>query len=253
MWDKPAILNRLSNALFAAGALLAAYGVLAHVVQLPYFALREIQVTGSTQHITRAQVEAIVANELKGTFFTLNLPAVRTAFEKLPWVRTVNLRRQWPARLEVEVEEHVPLARWGNAALVNTHGEVFRAAYSGPLPVLVGPPGSAKELAIQYEFFRRNLAAIHAKPVMVQLTPRRAWEVRIENGPTLALGREDVEARLARYIGVHDTTVGALGRRIDYVDLRYGNGFAVRIRELKGEAVDRQGTSAATKRRVRRT
>ena len=150
--------------------------------------------------MTRAQVETIVRNEMKGTFFTLNLPTVRRAFEKLPWVREVNLRRHWPARLEVTVIEHVPLARWGNVALVNTHGEVFQAAYDGKLPTFIGPPGTSKEIAIQYDFFRRNLAAIGATPVLVQLTPRRAWQVRLEGGPTLELGREDVEARLARFI-----------------------------------------------------
>ena len=30
--------------------------------------------------------------------------------------------------LEVKLEEHVVLARWGSAGLVNTHGEIFDAA-----------------------------------------------------------------------------------------------------------------------------
>jgi cell division protein FtsQ len=235
MWDRPDLLNRTSNALFALAVLLALFGAGWHVVHMPAFALRQLEVVGDTAHVTRAQVETIVKNELQGTFFTLNLPRLRVAFVKLPWVREVTLRRRWPAKLEVTIAEHVPLARWGNAALVNTHGEVFDAAYDGKLPIFIGPSGTSKEIAIQYDFFRRQLASIDAKPVMVQVTPRRAWQVKLENGPTLELGREDVEARLARYIQVHDRTVGALKRRIDYVDLRYANGFAVRINGLKGE------------------
>jgi cell division protein FtsQ len=235
MWDRPDLLNRLANVLYALAALLAVYGLIWFVVHQPTFALRSIHVTGEARHITRAQVEAIAKNEIKGTFFTLSLPRLRRAFETLPWVREVKLRRQWPDRLEVSVVEHVPLARWGTAALVNTHGEVFHAAYDGALPVFVGQPGTAKEIAIQYEFFRRNLAAIGAKPMTVQLSARRAWQVRLEGGPTLVLGREDIEARLARYIDAHERTVGTLARRIEYVDLRYPNGFAVRIPELKNE------------------
>ncbi|MDB5902606.1 MAG: ftsQ [Betaproteobacteria bacterium] len=238
MWDKPDVLNRIASLLFAVAVLLVGYGAVWTVVRLPAFALREVQVTGQGLHVTREQVDAIVKNEIKGTFFTLNLPQLRGAFEKLPWVREVNLKRRWPSRLEVAVVEHVPLARWGNVALVNTHGEVFAAAYDGKLPVFNGPSGTSKEIAIQYDFFRRNLAAINAVPVMVQVTPRRAWQVRLEGGPTLELGREDVEARLARYIQVHERTVGTLKRRIEYVDLRYANGFAVRIPELKGEPAD---------------
>ena len=240
MWDKADVLNRIAAALCVVAAALIAYGAVWLVVQLPVFALREVHVTGGAQHITRAQVEAIVGSEMHGTFFTLDLPRLRRAFEKLPWVREVNLRRRWPARLDVKVTEHVPLARWGNKALVNTHGEVFQAAYDGTLPIFIGPAGTSKEVAIQYEFFRRNLARLGASPVLVQMTPRRAWQVKLDGGTTLELGREDIEARLGRYVDVHARTIGTLNRRIDYVDLRYANGFAVRIPELKGE----QGASA---------
>ncbi len=183
--------------------------------------------------------------ELKGNFFTLNLAATRAAFERLPWVRQVNVRRHWPARLEVTLEEHVPLARWGNTALVNTHGEVFQAAYDGTLPVFIGPDGAAREIAIQYRYFRRSLAAIGKTPVQVQVSPRRAWQVKLASGMTLALGREQIEARLARFVAVYDRTLGQLGRRIDYVDLRYANGFAVRIPELRHEKAEpRRGRRA---------
>jgi cell division protein FtsQ len=171
---------------------------------------------------------------MHGTFFTLDLPRVRGAFEKLPWVREVKLRRHWPDRLEVSVTEHVALARWGTGALVNTHGEIFHAAYDGKLPTFIGPPGTSKEVAIQYEFFRRKLAPLGTAPTVVQLTPRKAWQVRLEGGPTIELGREDIEMRLARYVEAHERTVGTLNRRIEYVDLRYADGFAVRIPELKG-------------------
>lgn len=249
MWDRPEVLNRISNGLIAFACLLIAYATLSFVVHLPVFALREIRVVGTPAHVTRAQVETIVTKEMRGTFFTLNLPTLRLAFEKLPWVREVNLRRQWPDRLDVTVTEHVPLARWGNLALVNKHGEIFQAAYDGKLPVFVGPAGTSKEIAIQYDFFRRTLAAIDAAPALVRLTPRRAWQVRLASGTTLELGREDVEARLARFIAVHDRTLGALQRRVDYIDLRYANGFAVRIPELKGE----HGEAQQVKRRTDRT
>jgi cell division protein FtsQ len=221
-----------------------AYAVISIAIHLPVFALRHVEVLGATRHVTRAQVEGIVKMGLTGTFFTVDLQQVRTAFEKLPWVREVKLRRQWPDRLEVEITEHVALARWGSTALVNTQGETFHAAYDGKLPVFVGPAGTSKEMAIQYEFFHRNLSAIHARPVLVQLTARRAWQVKLDNGLTLQLGRDDVEMRLARFIAVHERTIGALARRIEYVDLRYPNGFAVRISELKGAPLPESAANA---------
>ena len=233
MWDKPEQLNRIATALYAFAGLAIGYAALLYVLHLPIFPLREVEVTGAPAHVTYAQVADIVRTELRGNFFTMSLPAARSAFEKLPWVRSVNVRRQWPDRLEVSLEEHVPLARWGNEALVNVQGDVFRAAYDGELPTFIGPPDSAKEIAIQYAYFKRALEAIGQMPVQVQVTPRRAWEVRLASGTTLALGREHIEARLTRYIAAFGASIGRLQRRIDYVDLRYSNGFAVRIAELK--------------------
>ena len=252
MWDRPDLLHRTANVLFALTVLAIAYGGLWYVVHQPVFAVRHVDIVGDAQHVTRAQVEAIVKNELKGTFFTLKLPELRSAFEKLPWVREANLRRRWPDRVEVRVVEHVPLARWGTTALVNMQGDVFQAAYDGKLPVFIGPAGTAKEVAIQYEYLRRTLAVIDAKPVLVQVTPRRAWRVKLESGTVLELGREDIESRLARYLEVHERTVGALNRRIHYVDLRYTNGFAVRIPGLKGEPVQADVVPVAAKRKSKR-
>ncbi len=233
MWDRPDLLNRLADLLLTLAGLLAVSGALYLVVHLPVFALREIHVTGRLARVQYEHVQTLVARELKGNFLTLDLAATRAAFEKLQWARQVSLRRHWPGRLEVAVEEHVPLARWGSLGLVNTHGEVFVAAYEGELPMFVGPAESAKEITIQYEYFRRSLAAIGKVPVQVQLSPRRAWQVRLDAGPTLELGREQVEARLSRFVAAYGRTVGQLERRIDHVDLRYANGFAVRIPELR--------------------
>ncbi|MBX9812624.1 MAG: cell division protein FtsQ/DivIB [Burkholderiales bacterium] len=235
MWDRPDILNRISSLLFTLALLLAAYGALHFITHLPVFLLREVRVNGVLAHLTGEQVETLVRREIKGNFFTLDLAAARAAFEKLPWVRKVNVRRQWPGRLEVMLEEHVPLARWGSLALVNTYGEEFEAAYDGKLPLFAGPAGSAKEVTIQYEYFRKSLAAIARVPVQVRVSPRRAWQIRLDDGTMLELGREQIEARLARFVSSYERTLGRLGRRIDYVDLRYTNGFAVRIPELRPE------------------
>lgn len=245
MWHKPDALNRISDLLLTLAILLMIYGAAHFVVHLPAFALREVRVDGTLSHVTGEQLEAIVKRELKGNFFTLKLAAARTSFEKLPWVRQVQVRRQWPDRLEITLEEHLPLARWGAAALVNTYGEVFQAAYDGKLPLFVGPDGAAKEVVIQYDYFRRSLAAIGKVPLRVQVSPRRAWQIQLEDGLTLELGREQVEARLERFVAAYERTLGRLGRRIDYVDLRYANGFAVRIPELKYEKTQPKGPKGA--------
>ena len=242
MWNRPDLLNPLASALYTVAAALALYAVAAAFANLPVFLLREVHVVEAPAHIMRAELEAVVKRELRGNFFTIDLAAARVAFERLPWVRRVAVRRHWPGRLEVEFEEHVPLARWGENALVNTHGEVFEGVYEGELPSFSGPAGAAKEITIQYEYFRRALAEIGLVPARVSVSPRRAWQMKLANGLTLELGRDEIEARLARFVSAYGRTVAKLGRRVDYVDLRYSNGFAVLVPELAHERAPAAGS-----------
>jgi len=242
MWNRPVLMNGIANALFAAAALLALVGAWKLAAHQPLFELREVTVGGALAHVTRGEIEDVVRRELKGNFLTLDLATVNAAFQQLPWVRKASVRRQWPGRLDVVLEEHVPLARWGTGALVNTEGDVFRATYKGELPQFVGPEEAAREMAIQYRYFRKSLEAIGQTPVRLEVSPRRAWRVRLASGVTLALGREQVEARLARFVAMHDRALAPLGPRVEYVDLRYANGFAVRLAEpRRGKAAPKRG------------
>ena len=174
MWDRPDLLNRAASALYGLGVLLAFIVAGAFVLRLPIFPLQEIRLDRAPDHVTRSEIERGVRSAVRGNFFTLDLEAIRDAFTRLPWVRSAELRRRWPNRLDVSLEEHVPLARWTGKALVNTHGEVFEATFDGPLPLFVGPEGAAKEMAIQYEYFRRGLAEIGHRPAQVLVSDRKS-------------------------------------------------------------------------------
>jgi len=236
MWANTPALDRAAGLLYAAAALLIVYGCIRYVVHLPAFPLREIRVIGDVGHVTNDQVAAVIARELRGNFFTVDLAQAREAFEKLPWVRKVNVRRQWPDRLEVTVEGHQPLARWGSTALVNAHGEVFEAAISSTLPVFFGPEGTAAEVVVRYGEFNRLLAPIGRKVVLITLSARRAWQLRLDDGMVLQLGRENLEVRLAGFVSAYERTVARLPQPPSHVDLRYSNGFAVRTPGLKWDA-----------------
>ena len=232
MWDKPELLNAIANALFGLAFLLVLYAGFAIAVQLPVFPLREVKVVSDLKFVRAAEIEAVVKRDLKGTFFTLDLAHARGRFESIPWVRKADLRRKWPDRLELRLEEHVPLARWGTMGLVNVQGEIFTGTYEGRLPTFNGPAGAAKEMTIQYAYFKKRLQPIGREPVQVNVSPRRAWSLRLEGGLTVELGRTDLENRLSRFVQNHDRAALTLGRRLDHVDLRYANGFAVRVPEL---------------------
>ena len=242
MWDNADMLNGCANALyaFAAAALIFAGGYA--LVHTPLLPLRTLVLQGELKHVTREQAEAAARAGAAGTFFSVDLDAVRSAFESLPWVRKVEVRRLWPDRLQVSLEEHVALARWGADAhsgrLVNSYGEVFEGALpeAASLPQFAGPSGSAEEVARRYAAFRDALAPLALEPRQVLLSARYSWQLRLSNGLTLELGRdqlkEPVLQRLTRFVAYYAQTLGRLKRKFEYADLRYPSGFALRVPEI---------------------
>lgn len=233
MWNDARALNLVAGLCVACAAGLAAYGAVWRVVQLDAFAVRRIDVVGEVAHLTREQVEAVAFGHLRGNFFTMDLQSARDAFEKLPWVRRVEVRRRWPDRIEFVVEEHRALARWGSTALVNEHGEVFEGASNGTLPAFEGPDGSAQEIVQRYLDFGPMLAAIGRRIEHIRLSPRRAWQLELDDGTVIELGRQDIERRLALFAAAYERTVARLDAAGARVDLRYANGFAVRAKTDK--------------------
>lgn len=228
MWDKPRVLNWLANLLYAISVVLLLYALVFVVVHLPIFPIREVKVDGQLTHVNREQIKLIVTKHLKGNFFTLDLVKTRDAFQKLPWAREVSVRRSWPDKLDVVIEEHQALARWGNIALVNTHGELFQAATDTELPVFYGPGDGVLEVTKSYGNYSQILNKANIKIMQVTLSPRRAWEIKTSKEMVIALGRVDMDARLNRFVGGYKSTLSSLNVKVLYADLRYPNGFAVR-------------------------
>ncbi len=228
MWNKPRLLNWVANLLYALAVVLMLYAALFAIVHLPIFPLREVKVEGQLAHVSHEQVKLIVTKHMKGNFFTLDLIKTRDAFQKLPWARTVSVRRHWPDTLSVVIEEHQALARWGNIALVNTHGELFHAASDAELPVFYGPGDGVMEVTKSYGNYSQILNKADLKIAQVTLSPRRAWEITTNKNMLIALGRVDMDVRLNKFAESYDSTLSQLNVQIKYADLRYPNGFAVR-------------------------
>jgi cell division protein FtsQ len=252
MWDKPQALLWTANMLYALAVVLLLYAVLFVVIHLPIFPLRGVQVNGDMPHVTREQLRLIVNRHLQGNFFTLDLVKTRDAFRKLPWVRNVSIRRRWPDKLEVVVEEHKELARWGNIALVDTYGELFHAASDRDLPVFYGPGDGVAEVAQHYGVYSQLLAPTGVKISQLALSPRHAWQIGADNGMVIELGRDQTEERLQKFVNAYPRTLGHLNVAVAYADLRYPNGFAVRkpgvqVSASATKASSKPGSGAATK------
>ncbi len=233
MWDNPRLLNLAAGALVGIALFVFALAGALLLARSPLFPVDKVELTHALERTTRADIEAALRGRIGGNFFALDADEVRAALERLPWVRRASVRRVWPDRLEVTLEERVALARWGEHALVDLQGERFAAASSAPLPLFIAPEGAEHELAVRYGRFSQILAPLGARLERLVLTPRFAWQLTLDNGLQIMLGRDadGAETRLSRFVAAYPATLGRSARAHDYVDLRYPNGFALRVQE----------------------
>ncbi|HET9113767.1 MAG TPA: cell division protein FtsQ/DivIB [Burkholderiales bacterium] len=230
MWDDEVLLAKWTRAALAGTAMLLLCASLVMVSRLKMFDLHEIRIIGA-QHVTMNQAKLVIRQYITGNFFSVNLATVRAAFLKLPWARDASVRRRWPDGLEVVLEEHAPLARWNDNALLNRYGEVFTAASNADLPHLSGPSGSEREVLQRWIEFSRILRPLKRIPLSVTLNDRRSWSLVMDNGVTIALGSEHPAWKLQRWAGLYPEMAAQLTAPVAAVDLRYQKGFAVRLAE----------------------
>lgn len=241
MWHDVKMLNAATSSLLGLVALALLGSGLWWLVQRPVFTLKAIQIEGMETELRRINASTIRSTALpriKGNFFTADLNTVRAAFEAVPWVRKATVRREWPNRLIVTLEEHVPLGTWGQEGrLLSVKGDIFvanmaEAEEDGNLPEFAGPNGSEKEVVARFAELRQWFAPVRLTPESVQLSSRYAWTVKLTNGMTVQLGREQTSAtlkeRVDRLVAVYPQLAARLQDRIENVDLRYANGMALK-------------------------
>jgi cell division protein FtsQ len=226
------------------------------LVRMPVLPVKELTVLSPLKEVNVAQLEYAAQTAVRGNMLTVDIENLRASIEQLPWVRRADLRRRWPDGLELRIEEHVPAALWRELGgekqekrLVNTFGEVFAGESTAVLPQLAGPQGSSREVLQRYREVAEAMGRYSLAPRSVTLSPRLAWQVKLDDGTLVELGRDQEPSppgsngenkasedkslarrptaeRLARFIEVYPQVFDTI--QADVVDLRYPNGFALR-------------------------
>jgi cell division protein FtsQ len=212
-------------------ALLAAsmgsVGALAYALDRP---ISVISMDGAFQRVSPGQVEKAVAPFTHAGFMSADLDRIQRAVEQVPWVDHARVQRRFPNMLHVTVVEETAAARWGDSGLLNTRGELFiRQADHMPaeLPRLSGPEGTQSRVAQRYLSAQGRMLEAGMRIAALRLDERGAWEMDLDSGVTVRLGRRDVDQRLERFIRTASQVMAHRFRDINYVDMRYSNGFAI--------------------------
>lgn len=248
-WHSPDRMNRVT-AMLLVSSIVAAIGLIGYwFVNRPVFVVKKVIVDVSKaplKHVSSAQVHAAVAEALNGTVLSTDLRAVRQSLQSIPWVRTATIRRIWPNRLLVRIEEQQAVATWGSGRLVNRFGEVFLAQavdHDAPCKLLPlsGPGGSERLVLERARQLSDWLAPANRSLRSLTLSEQYAWTAELTGGLTLELGRDTLATPMQERVHMFVKTQNWLAQKlsgsdqvatssaitpITRADLRYATGYA---------------------------
>lgn len=273
MWNNARLLNLIANWLTVVALVALTIGGIYWLMHRPVFGLNHVVVEpmpgSELRRVSEASLRSALERPLQGNFFTVNLEEVRQMFGAVPWVSHVKVRREWPDGLRVSLREYQPLGLWNDNQILDIRGVPFTANQAeadspgGPvLPVFAGPDGAGPMVRHRYHELREWLRPLGHELVRVTLSARHAWQVELDNGLVLDLGRDPgidwnpgdpdrpetdevtMAERVRRFVRNLPQLEEKAGRAVMYADLRYPDGFAVR---LAPPANGKQPSSTKTK------
>ncbi len=220
-------LRRVIAPLVAIGMVIATYQLSMKMLDRR---ISSLEINGPFQRVTALQIEAAINDEIDVGFVAADLDRIQEHVIALPWIDQARVARRWPNRISIMVTEQVPAAIWGERGLLNTRGELFVTEVRhvpAELPRLSGPDARSADVATRYLDVRKQLIPIGLDLRRVHVDARGSWEMTLQNGIEVRLGRRDVAARTDLFLDVVAAIVTARASDIHYVDMRFVNGFSI--------------------------
>jgi cell division protein FtsQ len=220
-------IGKIMAPFFAAGIIFATYQLTLTMLDRE---ISSVEISGPFQRVTALQLEAAIGEEISAGFVGADIDRIQQQIVALPWIDQARIARRWPSRIVITVTEQVPAAVWGDSGLLNTRGELFIAKsrhVPAELPRLSGPDSRSADVAARYLAVREQLIPIGLDVRRVHLDARGSWEMTLGNGIDVRLGRKAVADRTDLFLDVVADIITGRAMDIDYVDMRYGNGFTI--------------------------
>lgn len=202
--------------------------------------IRWLEINGGFQRVSAEQLRASLASRIGSSFFTVDLQGLHDAASRISWVSGVQVHKQWPDTIRVEVQEYVPVAHWNQGQLISNAGGLFAVPEADEiqgLPWLEGPEGRLDEVLETWAGFDAMLMPLGVEVRRLKLDRRGAWSLVLSNGTGVQLGRDSTVERLQRLLASWDTLMRERELPPADVDLRYTNGYAVRWPQVQGDAI----------------
>jgi cell division protein FtsQ len=189
----------------------------------------EVRVQGQFNHLQLPELQKSAQQSVNGGFFTLDMQGVKQKLMAMPWVEDVAVRRL-PGILIIAVKEHLPIARWNDKYLFNSDAQIFAPPQDAPsdLPVLKGPDEQSQIVLSSYQQIENSLKPLNLKITELILNERGSWQMTLNNGVVVTIGREQVMNRVQKLVYWYPKLIGDKADHVTSIDLRYPNSIAIR-------------------------
>ncbi|MBG6288873.1 cell division protein FtsQ/DivIB [Pseudomonas nitroreducens] len=216
---------------------------------LPYAdrPIAKVSVEGDLSYISQAAVQQRISPYVSASFFTIDLAGMRQELEQMPWIAHAEVRRVWPDQVVIRLDEQLPIARWGDEALLNNQGQAFaprEVANYEHLPRLSGPQRAQQQVMQQYQILSQMLRPLGFTIASLDMSSRGAWTLGTAQGVEIMLGRDHAVEQIRRLVTIYDKALKEQITKIARIDMRYPNGLAVAWRDPVPEATVAQTTAA---------
>ncbi|GLT18536.1 cell division protein FtsQ [Vibrio zhanjiangensis] len=206
--------------------------------------LSNIVLEGKLKYVSSLDVQrAFSTLPHVGTFMSQDVKVLQDTVESIPWVAHASIRKQWPDTVKVFLTEYAAVAIWNGTELLNRQGDVFNGEIqklTDDRVKLYGPTGSNQEVLEVWQELNPKFAALNLNISSLLLNDRRAWQIILDNGIRLELGKEYLNERVERFLSLYKN-LGSDSQRVSYIDLRYDTGASVGWfpgQELEQESTD---------------
>ena len=192
--------------------------------------LSKVIIQGEREYTSDSDVqEALNTLSYIGTFMTQDVDELQKAVVGLPWVSQASVRKQWPDLIKIYLVEHKPTAIWNGNELLNQSGDVFQgdvAELNTEKVKLYGPSGSSRTVLSTWQDTEPYFSPLGLSIDSLVLNERRAWQIILDNGIRLELGKDSLTERIERFVSLY-YRLGNQREKVSYIDLRYDTGAAV--------------------------
>ena len=193
--------------------------------------IKTVEVVTKLEKVDKEKIRKTTEKFIDQGFFTVHLGMFENELSEIPWVYKVNIKRQWPYKLTIYIEEQQPVFRWGDSQLLNRYAMAFDEksadTYVG-LPKLHGISGREEYLASLYAKYNQQFKQIGMEILAITEDARYDKVITLDNGIIINLGKDHVDEQLERCLQSFPSFNDEDRAKIASIDLRHSNGFAVR-------------------------